>query len=165
MNSSLSIQDSVQLFNMLSTQHEDWIVARAMEIVEQRVFRRDLSLIDSEATKNYLRVKLAEQRNEVFVALFMDAQNRVIAYEELFKGTVSQAVVYPRGVLAKALEHNAASVIFSHNHPSGVTTPSEVDKVLTAELKTVLAAIDVRVLDHVIIGQGEPFSFAEMGLL
>ncbi|WP_276567408.1 JAB domain-containing protein, partial [Escherichia coli] len=97
MNSSLSIQDSVQLFNMLSTQHEDWIVARAMEIVEQRVFRRDLSLIDSEATKNYLRVKLAEQRNEVFVALFMDAQNRVIAYEELFKGTVSQAVVYPRG--------------------------------------------------------------------
>lgn len=118
------------------------------------------------AVRDYLRLHLAGLRHEVFFALWLDAQNRLIQAEELFCGTLTQASVYPREVVKKALLHNAAAVVLAHNHPSGVTEPSSADQMLTRELKQALALVDVRVLDHFIVaGQAQPLSFAERGLL
>jgi DNA repair protein RadC len=97
--------------------------------------------------------------------LFLDNQHRVIQFEELFIGTLDSASVYPREVIKRALQHNAAAVIFAHNHPSGVVEPSPADKQLTIKLKQALALLDISVLDHFIIGDGQPYSFAEHGLI
>ena len=115
--------------------------------------------------KDYLRLKLVAEPNEVFAIVFMNSQHRVLAYEPMFKGTLDSTAVYPRVVVQRALELNAGAVIFSHQHPSGCTEPSSADRVLTDRLKAALALIDVRVLDHIIVGQGTPYSFAESGLL
>ncbi|MFZ4535364.1 RadC family protein [Propionivibrio sp.] len=118
------------------------------------------------AVRDYLRLNLAGLKHEVFYALWLDAQNRLIAGEELFRGTLTQTSVYPREVVKKALGHNAAAVVLAHNHPSGVSEPSSADEFLTRELKQALALVDVRVLDHFIVaGQSPPLSFAERGLL
>ena len=118
------------------------------------------------AVRDYLRLHLAGLPHEVFFALWLDAQNRLITGEELFRGTLTQTSVYPREVVKKALWHNAAAVVFAHNHPSGVSEPSSADESLTGELKKALALVDVRVLDHFIVaGQSQPLSFAERGLL
>ena len=117
------------------------------------------------AVRDYLRLLLEHRPVEVFVGLFLDAQNRLISAQELFSGTLTQTSVYPREVVKSALRHNAASVIFAHNHPSGVAEPSRADEVLTQALKQALALIDVRVLDHFIVGQASTLSFAERGLL
>jgi DNA repair protein RadC len=118
-----------------------------------------------EAVKNYLQLHLARKPHEVFAALFLDAQNRLIAMEELFRGTLTQTSVYPREVVVKALHHHAASVVLAHNHPSGTVQPSRADEALTQALKAALSLVDVRVLDHVIVTQGEALSMAEKGLL
>lgn len=119
-----------------------------------------------DAVRDWLRLKLASLQHEVFLALWLDAQNRLIADEELFRGTLSQASVYPREVVKSALARNAAAVILAHNHPSGVAEPSSADERLTRELKQALALVDVRVVDHFIVaGQTRPLSFAERGLL
>ena len=119
-----------------------------------------------DTVRDYLRLHLAGLRHEVFFALWLDAQNRLIAAEELFRGTLTQASVYPREVVKKALAHNAAAVVLAHNHPSGVAEPSSADSQLTRELKQALALVDVRVLDHFIVaGTASPLSFAERGLL
>lgn len=115
--------------------------------------------------KDYLRLQLAERDHEVFAVLFLDAQSRLIRLEEMFRGTLTQTSVYPREVLKRALEVNAASVILTHNHPSGVAEPSRADEFLTQTLKSALALVDVRVLDHLVVGRGEVMSFAERGLL
>ncbi len=118
------------------------------------------------AVRDYLRLHLAGLPHEVFFALWLDAQNRLIAAEELFRGTLTQTSVYPREVVKKALWHNAAAVVLAHNHPSGVSEPSSADEFLTRELKQALALVDVRVLDHFIVaGQSQPLSFAERGLI
>ena len=118
------------------------------------------------AVRDYLRLHLAGLGHEVFFALWLDAQNRLIAAEELFRGTLTQTSVYPREVVKKALQHNAAAVVLAHNHPSGVSEPSSADEFLTRELKQALALVDVRVLDHFIVaGQSQPLSFAERGLI
>lgn len=118
------------------------------------------------AVRDYLRLHLAGLPHEVFFALWLDAQNRLIAAEELFCGTLTQTSVYPREVVKKALAHNAAAVVLAHNHPSGLAEPSRADELLTHELKQALALVDVRVLDHFIVaGQAQPLSFAECGLL
>lgn len=118
------------------------------------------------AVRDYLRLHLAGRPHEVFFALWLDAQNRLIAAEELFCGTLTQTSVYPREVVKKALGHNAAAVVLAHNHPSGLAEPSRADELLTRELKQALALVDVRVLDHFIVaGQSQPLSFAERGLL
>ncbi|MCA3131324.1 MAG: RadC family protein [Betaproteobacteria bacterium] len=117
------------------------------------------------AVKAYLRLRLQHRDREVFVALFLDAQNRVLACEELFAGTLTQTSVYPREIVRRALIHNAAAVIFCHNHPSGVSEPSQSDELLTHALRKALDLVDVRVLDHFIVGRGEVMSFAERGLL
>lgn len=117
------------------------------------------------AVREYLRLKLQALPHEVFVVLFLDAQNRVIEIEELFRGTLTQTSVYPREVVKRALRHNAGAVIFAHNHPSGVAEPSHADETLTQALKQALALIDVRVLDHFIVAGAGVVSFAERGLL
>jgi DNA repair protein RadC len=115
--------------------------------------------------RDYLCLKLGGLTREVFMMLFLDAQNRVLAQEELFSGTLTQTSVYPREVVKRALHHNAASVIFAHNHPSGVAQQSKADEMLTAALKQALALVDIRVLDHFVVAGNTTLSFAEQGLL
>jgi DNA repair protein RadC len=118
------------------------------------------------AVRDWLRLKLAALPHEAFVALWLDAQNRLIVEEELFRGTLTQTSVYPREVVKRALAHNAAGVILAHNHPSGLAEPSHADTLLTQALKQALALVDVRLLDHFIVaGSASPLSFAERGLL
>jgi DNA repair protein RadC len=140
----------------------------AVELVRRALtqeMRGTDNLSSPQAVRKYLRLLLEHKPVEVFVGIFLDAQNRLIAAEELFSGTLTQTSVYPREVVKSALRHNAASVIFAHNHPSGVAEPSRADEVLTQSLKQALALVDVRVLDHFIVGQGATLSFAERGLL
>ena len=117
------------------------------------------------AVKQYLQLQLAHKNHEVFAVLFLDHQNRMLAMEELFRGTLSQTSVYPREVVLRALHHQAAAVVLSHNHPSGSVQPSRADEHLTQTLKAALALVDVRVLDHIIVCQGETLSMAERGLI
>jgi DNA repair protein RadC len=124
-----------------------------------------INLSSPTAVRDFLRLSIQNRQVEVFVGLFLDAQNRVIAVEELFSGTLTQTSVFPREVVRRALHHNAAGVIFAHNHPSGVAEPSHADETLTQALKEALALIDVRVLDHFVVGRGAALSFAERGLL
>lgn len=116
-------------------------------------------------TTSYLRIKFAGYKNEVFCAIFLDNRHRVLTFEEMFQGTVDGASVHPRVVVQRALELNAAAVIFAHNHPSGIAEPSRADEQITQRLKDALALVDVRVLDHIVIGVTETSSFAERGLL
>lgn len=127
--------------------------------------RRDTALSSPGAVRDYLRLTLARREHEVFVALFLDAQNRLLVAEELFRGTLTQTSVYPREVVKRALALNAAAVIFAHNHPSGVAEPSRSDEMLTASLRQALALVDVRVLDHLRVAGPAMVSFAERGLL
>jgi DNA repair protein RadC len=117
------------------------------------------------AVRDYLRLALARPDREVFMALLLDAQHRIVASEELFHGTLTQTSVYPREVVKCALRHNAAAVIFAHNHPSGVAEPSHADELLTRSLKSALSLVDVQVLDHFIVAGSRILSFAERGLL
>jgi len=126
---------------------------------------RGVVLESSRDTREYLKACLRDLTHEVFCGLFLDNRHRVIAFEELFAGTLNGTAVYPREVVKYALRHNAAAVIFAHNHPSGVAEPSRADEVLTARLKEALALVDIRVLDHVVVGDGDMVSFSERGLL
>jgi DNA repair protein RadC len=117
------------------------------------------------AVKHYLQLHLAAKAHEVFAVLFLDAQNRLLMMEELFRGTLTQTSVYPREVVLRALKHNAAAVVLAHNHPSGTVQPSRADEALTQTLKAALALVDVRVLDHVIVAPGDALSMTEKGLL
>ncbi len=123
------------------------------------------ALSSPSAVREFLRLKLQALQHEVFFVLFLDAQNRVIESEELFRGTLTQTSVYPREVVKRALHYNAGAVIFAHNHPSGVAEPSHADETLTQALKQALALIDVRVLDHFIVAGSGVLSFAERGLI
>jgi DNA repair protein RadC len=118
-----------------------------------------------DAVKHYLQLHLAAKSHEVFAVLFLDVQNRLLAMEELFRGTLTQTSVYPREVVLRAMHHQSAAVVLAHNHPSGTVQPSRADEALTQTLKAALALIDVRVLDHVIVAPGEALSMAERGLL
>ena len=122
-------------------------------------------LASPQQVRDYLRLKLGALSREVFMVLFLDAQNRVLATEEMFSGTLTQASVYPREVVKRALHHNAASVILAHNHPSGIAEQSRADEMLTTSLKQALALIDIKVLDHLIIAGNSILSFAERGLI
>ncbi|WP_327439222.1 RadC family protein [Pseudomonas donghuensis] len=127
--------------------------------------RRDSALQNPQAVKDYLKARLRHEPHEVFAALFLDSKHRVLAFEALFQGSINSASVYPRQVIKRALAHNAAALILCHNHPSGVSEPSDADLVLTRRLTKALAMIEVRVLDHFVIGDGEPLSMAEHGWL
>jgi DNA repair protein RadC len=133
--------------------------ALAQQMTERTVF-------DSvDAVKHYLQLHLAAKGHEVFAVLFLDSQHRLQTMEELFRGTLTQTSVYPREVVLRALHHQAAAVVLAHNHPSGSVQPSRADEALTQTLKAALALVDVRVLDHVIVAQGQALSMAEKGLV
>jgi DNA repair protein RadC len=123
------------------------------------------ALSSPQAVRDYLKLSLGGRPHEVFIGLFLDSQNRVLAAEELFRGTLAQTSVYPREVVKAALARNAAAMIFAHNHPSGVAEPSRADELLTQALKQALALVDIRTLDHFVVAGGRLTSFAERGLL
>ncbi|WP_454252219.1 RadC family protein [Pseudomonas sp. Marseille-Q7302] len=127
--------------------------------------KRDSALESPQQVRDYLKAHLRHEPHEVFGCLFLDTRHRVLAFEALFHGTIDGASVYPRQVVKRALAHNAAAVILTHNHPSGIAEPSQADRLLTTRLKDALALVDVRVLDHFIVGDGEPLSMAEYGWL
>jgi DNA repair protein RadC len=143
-------------------------IAAVMELARRALAEemkaRD-SLASPAAVRGYLRLRMQDLGHECFYCVFLDAQNRVIAAEELFRGTLTQTSVYPREVVKHALRHNAAAVILSHNHPSGVAEPSLQDQALTRTLTEALALVDIKVLDHFIVAPGACLSFAERGLM
>jgi DNA repair protein RadC len=143
---------------------QDQIIKRTLRILDARM-RNTSALSSPDTVRDYLRLLLHDRGHEVFVCVFLDAQHRVIASEELFRGTLTQTSVYPREVVKAALAHNAASILFAHNHPSGVMEPSRADELITQALKQALALVDVKVLDHFVIAGSGSVSFAERGLL
>jgi DNA repair protein radc len=140
------------------------VLELARRAIGQRLKEREV-FSSPGAVKQYLQLHLAAKVHEVFAVLFLDAQNRLVAMEELFRGTLTQTSVYPREIVLRALKHDAASVVLAHNHPSGTVQPSRADEALTQTLKAALALVDVRVLDHVIVAPGDALSMAEKGLL
>ena len=144
---------------------EQETIDAAIVFLERRMVRSPDIMLNTQTVKNFLSLKFAETPHEVFCCIWLDTQNRLLEFSELFRGTLSQTSVYPREVLKEALRLNAGAVIFAHNHPSGTPEPSRADERLTAELKTALAMVEVRVLDHVIVGGANTTSFAERGLL
>ena len=140
------------------------LITLAMKVLAIK-HRAGRALSKPEETRNYLRLRLADYRNEVFGCLFLDNRHRIIAVRELFQGTIDGASVHPRVVVQQAMEVNAAAMVFFHNHPSGVAEPSRADEMLTRHLSEALALVDVRVLDHFVVSGGESVSFAERGLL
>lgn len=127
--------------------------------------QRGSPLESPDVTERYLKTVLRDHPNEVFACLFLDTRHRVIAYEELFHGTIDGATVYPRVVAEKALRHGAAALIAAHNHPSGISEPSLADQAITRRLKEALALLDIRLLDHFVVGDGPPVSMAARGLV
>lgn len=146
-----------------------YVQLQAVLEMARRALNEDMKLSDMlqspAAVRDYLRLTLAALPHEVFMAVFLNAQNRVIAVEELFRGTLTQTSVYPREVIKRALAHNAAALIVAHNHPSGTAEASTADRTLTRTLKEALALVDVQILDHFIVAPGASLSFAEQGLL
>lgn len=144
---------------------EDATIRRAIRILEGRLRVTHGTLDSPSAVRDLLRLRLVDREFEIFAALFLDRQHRLIAYEELFRGTLSQTSVYPREIVKTALFYNAGSVVFVHNHPSGVAEPSRTDEVLTATLIQALLVIDVTVMDHFVVAGHDIVSFVERGLL
>jgi DNA repair protein RadC len=140
------------------------VLSQARRVLSHRV-RRGATMSSPQAVKDYLLVEIGVLEHEVFCVLFLDAQHRIIALKQMFRGTVTQTSVYPREVVKEALAVNAAAVILAHNHPSGAAEPSRADEFLTQTLKTALALVDVRVLDHLVVAGSDARSFAELGLL
>jgi DNA repair protein RadC len=143
-------------------------IAAVLELLRRSLAKKARAqppLTSPGAVRDYLRFVLAEREHEVFVCIWLDAQHKVMEFEELFKGTLTQTSVYPREIVKRAIERNAAAVIFAHNHPSGVAQPSQSDELLTRNLKEALALVEVKVLDHFIVAGNQAISFAERGLL
>ena len=143
---------------------DEEIVARALSILESRARHRDC-LSSPNAVRDYLRLSLSGRDREAFCVVFLDAQHRVLAIEELFQGTLTQTSVYPREVVKRALHWNCAAVLLAHCHPSGQPEPSAADRLLTQSLQSCLLLVDVKVLDHFVVGDARSVSFAEQGLL
>ena len=141
------------------------VIARAIAVLEEHARYNAVCLASPGAVADYLRLRVGGLEHEVFGVLWLDAQNRLIDAEELFRGTLTQTSVYPREVVKVALAKNAGAAILYHNHPSGIAEPSRADELLTGTLKTALALVDVRVLDHFIVTTGEAMSFASRGLI
>ena len=152
------------LFELSGTVSAEVIIAQAEKILEERI-QSGQALSDPKSAADFLKMSLASEPNEHFSALFLNTRHVVIHYEKLFHGTIDGASVYPRVVVQKALEHNAAAVIFAHNHPSGDCEPSRSDKRITKDLVDALGLINVRVLDHFVVSQSGYVSLAEQGWL
>ena len=163
---SLPIAEFVKLPGMGSAKYAQ--LQAALEL-SKRVLKesmlREVRLENSEHTKNFLRLKLRDRPHEVFVVLFLDVRHQLISYKEMFRGSVNGAVVPIREVVKEALSCNSSSIVIAHNHPSGIAEPSYSDKKLTDKLVEALALVDIRLLDHIVVGDMECFSFAEKGLV
>lgn len=160
-DSSLLVRDAQGRYLPASA---DQILDAARQVIDQKM-QRGAAFTSPLLVKEYLVTKLSGFEHEVFAVLFLDSQHRLIEYVEMFRGTIDSASVYPREVVKEALMLNAAAVIISHNHPSGNPEPSSADKALTQRLKETLALVDVRTLDHIVVGGADTTSFAERGLL
>lgn len=163
---SASMKEITQVHGMGNSKY---VQLQAIFEMSRRALAEEMQMKDvlssPKQVRDYLCLKLGSLSREVFMVLFLDAQNRVLAQEEMFSGTLTQTSVYPREVVKRALHHNAASVILAHNHPSGVAQQSQADELLTSAMKQALALVDVRVLDHFVIAGNTSLSFAERGLL
>lgn len=144
---------------------DDAIIAQAIAILAGRAQRNDTVFSSPDTVKQYAMLQIGGCMQEKFLVIFLDAQNRLISSEVMFTGTLTQTSVYPREIVRRSLELHAASVVLSHNHPSGTVQPSRADEALTTTLKAALALVDVRVLDHIIVTAGATLSFAEKGLI
>jgi len=164
----LSLSDTHAFLQSVVVEHVNfsrtWLVEQALALLAQDMTHGDV-LADPAAVKAFLQLKLAGLPHEVFAVLFLDAQHRVIEFQEMFRGTLTQTSVYPREVVKVALTLNAAAVIVTHNHPSGDAEPSTADRNLTQTLKQALALVDVRLLDHMVVTARSVTSFAERGLI
>ncbi|AYD64457.1 DNA repair protein RadC [Achromobacter sp. B7] len=161
LDSSLLVRDDQGRYLMTTA---DQILEAARQIIDQKI-RRGASFTSPSEVKDYLKAKLSGYEREVFAVMLMDTKHCLIEDVELFQGTIDQAAVYPREVVKLAMQHNAAAMIISHNHPSGNPEPSRADELLTKRLKEALALVDVRVLDHIIVAGNDATSFAERGLI
>uniref|UniRef100_UPI0035ADB822 RadC family protein n=1 Tax=Hylemonella sp. TaxID=2066020 RepID=UPI0035ADB822 len=159
------LSDGVLSYRHELAAHECSVIDAALSILGRYLRQPGKALDQPAAVKEYLQLAIGSESREVFGVLYLDNQHQLIAFENHFLGTLSQTGVYPREVLRAALRHNAAAVILSHNHPSGNTSPSNADMVLTEAIRTALVHVDVRLLDHVIVAPGKALSMAECGLL
>lgn len=141
------------------------IVIKALQILESQLRTKGVQIQNAEDAKSFLKLQLASLEREVFGVMFLDGQHQMIEFDIMFQGTIDSASVYPREVAKKALQVNAAALIMSHNHPSGVAEPSQADRMITEDIKKALALFDIRTLDHIIVGGMSTYSFAEHGLL
>lgn len=160
-NASLLVQDDQGRYLPATAEQ---ILEEARRVIDLKTQRSE-AFTSPELVKEYLITKLAGFEHEVFAALFLDAKHQLIQYVEMFRGSIDSASVYPREVVKEALHHNAAAVIFAHNHPSGNPEPSQADKTLTQRLKEALMLVEVRSLDHIVVGGRQTMSFAERGLI
>lgn len=147
------------------TDFDSALIDRALTVLEKRLKEPIASMTTPSIVKDFVRLKLAELEHEVFSVLWLDSQNRLIEYQEMFRGTLTQTSVYPREIVKAGLAINAAAVILVHNHPSGVAEPSKADELLTDTLNKALALVDIKVLDHIVVGGMDTISFAERGLV
>lgn len=154
----------VSTYGQRTTEEEDALIAEAFAIIDQRL-KPGEGVSDPDVAGALFQRKLRGLPHEVFACLFLDTRHRVLAYEELFRGNLDGSEVHPREIVKRCLAHNAASVIFGHNHPSGNPEPSAADRAVTARLKQALALVEVRVLDHFVIGEGAPTSMARKGMI
>ena len=156
-------QNDAQQSNLFQLD-DDQIITQALRILESRARYGD-AMTNPDAVKSYLRLKLGALEHEVFAVIWLNSQNQVIEFEELFRGTINQASVWPREVVKAGLAVNAAACILTHNHPSGSQAPSSADERLTQRLQAALDLVEIRVLDHIVVGARGTVSFAERGLL
>lgn len=147
------------------THADKQLIEQALKVLEERAIYKGAKLSAPSAVREYLRLRISPLEHEVFIAIWLDAQNQLIGHEEMFRGSLTQTSVYPREVVKSAMASNAAAVIFAHNHPSGHAEPSRADDMLTQNLKTALGLVDVRLLDHFVVGASDVVSYAERGLL
>lgn len=157
------VQDKHGKYMMTRPMDERELFTHVAAILEGKIVGETLT--DPGMSRDFLRLRLAPLEHEVFACVFLDTRHRVIKFEILFRGTIDAATVHPREVMKTALSLNAAAIIFSHNHPSGVAEPSLADRALTRRLTDALALVDIRVLDHIVVAAGDTVSFAERGLL
>jgi DNA repair protein RadC len=159
------VRDLLGNYHLGATLTDDDILHCAEGILENKLMRSGETLTDPAASGRYLKAKLAGYPYEVFACLFLDNRHKVIAFEELFRGSIDGCSVHPREVIRRCIFHNAAAIICSHNHPSGISEVSSADKAITLRLRDALEFIDVRLLDHFVIGFGTPTSMAQRGLI
>ena len=164
---SKSFNDGGRLYIDISmiTKDERYTINTALGILERELYVSDVYVTDPSTSKSYFQLRLSEREHAIFATMFLNNQHALIEYVELFRGTIDGTNVHPREVAKEALSRNAAAVIIGHNHPSGSSEPSQADQRTTERLKTALETLDIRVLDHIIVGGSEVMSFAERGLL